>query len=94
MMRGEGANVTDDCGALAAGRAGCVEGKVHLHEPRQTRALVVDASQQHSILHRTLLHNNTNIIIMALDALKARQRSDYKFQLEYRTRWFDAASTR
>ncbi|KAH7139057.1 HotDog domain-containing protein [Dendryphion nanum] len=26
---------------------------------------------------------------MALDALKARTRNDYKFQLEYRTRWSD-----
>ncbi|PSN66003.1 Thioesterase/thiol ester dehydrase-isomerase [Corynespora cassiicola Philippines] len=26
---------------------------------------------------------------MALDALKARRRSDYKFELEYRTRWSD-----
>ncbi|CAO2655260.1 Nn.00g103240.m01.CDS01 [Neocucurbitaria sp. VM-36] len=26
---------------------------------------------------------------MALEALKARRRSDYKFQLEYRTRWSD-----
>lgn len=31
---------------------------------------------------------------MALDALKARRRSDYKFQLEYRTRWYTAALTR
>ncbi|KAI8931925.1 hypothetical protein NX059_010826 [Plenodomus lindquistii] len=26
---------------------------------------------------------------MALEALKARRRTDYKFQLEYRTRWSD-----
>ncbi|KAH7355798.1 HotDog domain-containing protein [Pyrenochaeta sp. MPI-SDFR-AT-0127] len=26
---------------------------------------------------------------MAVEALKARRRSDYKFQLEYRTRWSD-----
>ncbi|KAF2735790.1 Thioesterase/thiol ester dehydrase-isomerase [Polyplosphaeria fusca] len=26
---------------------------------------------------------------MALDALKTRRRSDYKFELEYRTRWSD-----
>lgn len=25
---------------------------------------------------------------MALEALKARRRSDYKFLLEYRTRWY------
>lgn len=29
---------------------------------------------------------------MALQALKARQRTDYGFQLEYRTRWYVSAS--
>jgi hypothetical protein len=90
-MRGEGANVTDECGALLAVTEGTLGEKKRpaLYEPRldgidKTRH--PGRAWQHFITDlRTTAHVDHE---MAHNALKSRRRSDYKFQLEYRTRWY------